>query len=287
MSDEATSKPARAFLNASMNPRTRTPEPPYCWQSKEALRKIREHLDGDSLLPYALSVYCALTENASNKGEEEFTTLQSHLAQLGGVSMRTVQRVLPILRQLGVIAYVTPRLRGPVTFRLLSVRTSCPQVTPNRRNVPPTTKTTFQADNRNNNEITNEGTNEITHSLRAERFESECDSSLAAKAGGGEAPPARAHAREKAASAQDVRNATFAEFWAAYPRKVGKHNAERAWAKLRPPLGEVLTALEVWRNSGDWRREGGRYIPHPATWLNRGGWEDEVPDVGRNGETFL
>ena len=78
-----------------MNPRTRTPEPPYCWQSKEALRKIREHFDGDSLLPYALSVYCALTENASNKGEEEFTTLQSHLAQLAGVSVRTVRRVLP------------------------------------------------------------------------------------------------------------------------------------------------------------------------------------------------
>ena len=97
-----------------MNPRTRTPEPPYCWQSKEALRKIREHFDGDCLLPYALSVYCALTENASNKGEEEFTTLQSHLAQLAGVSVRTVRRVLPDLRQVGVIDYSTPRLRGPV-----------------------------------------------------------------------------------------------------------------------------------------------------------------------------
>jgi hypothetical protein len=49
----------------------------------------------------------------------------------------------------------------------------------------------------------------------------------------------------------------------------------------------VLAVLEMWRNSGDWRKEGGRYIPHPATWLNRGGWEDEVLEVGRNGETFL
>ena len=259
-----------------MNPRTRTPEPPYCWQSKEALRKIREHFDGDSLLPYALSVYCALTENASNKGEEEFTTLQSHLAQLAGVSVRTVRRVLPDLRQVGVIDYSTPRLRGPVIFRLLSVRAPHPHVASNRRNVRtnrpnvrPSKISAFQAANRNNNEVTNE----ITYSLRAERFEGG-DSSLAAKI----------------ASAPDTRDAAFADFWAAYPRKVGKRDAKRAWAKLRPPLSEVLAALEVWRNSDDWRREGGRYIPHPTTWLNRGGWEDEAPagaDINGGSESLI
>ena len=61
----------------------------------------------------------ALTENASNKGAEEFTTLQSHLARLaGGISTRTLRRVLPILREIGVIDYTMPRLRGPVTFFL-------------------------------------------------------------------------------------------------------------------------------------------------------------------------
>ena len=34
--------------------RIRKLEPPYCWQCKDALRVIREHLDGDSLLPFAL-----------------------------------------------------------------------------------------------------------------------------------------------------------------------------------------------------------------------------------------
>jgi hypothetical protein len=64
----------------------------------------------------------------------------------------------------------------------------------------------------------------ITHSFR-ERSESECDSSLAAKAVGGEAPPARVRAREKAASRAG--DTVFAEFWAACPRKVGKRDAER------------------------------------------------------------
>ena len=107
--------------------RSRTPEPPYCWQNKEALRRIREHLDGDSLLPFALGVYFALTENASDKGEEQFTTLQSHLARLAGsISTRTIRRVLPILREIGVINYTTPKLRGPTTFTLLTVGTDSP-----------------------------------------------------------------------------------------------------------------------------------------------------------------
>jgi hypothetical protein len=27
--------------------------------------------------------------------------------------------------------------------------------------------------------------------------------------------------------------------------------------------------------SEDWTKEGGQYIPYPATWLNAKGWEDE------------
>jgi hypothetical protein len=135
--------------------RSRSPEPPFCWQNKEALRKIREHLDGDSLLPYALSVYCALAENASDKGTEEFTTLQSHLAWLAGnLSTRTVQRVLPLLREVEVIDYETPRLRGPIVFRLLAVRPERPNVATNSPNVTTNKKTGILADNRNNKERT-------------------------------------------------------------------------------------------------------------------------------------
>jgi hypothetical protein len=122
--------------------RSRSPEPPFCWESKDALRKIREHLDGDSLLPYALSVYCALTENASDKEAEAFTTLQGHLARLAGnISTRTVQRILPFLREISVIDYQTPKLRGPITFRLLAVRTHSPNVATNSPNVTTNQKT--------------------------------------------------------------------------------------------------------------------------------------------------
>jgi hypothetical protein len=133
-----------------------------------ALRKIREHLDGDSLLPYALGVYCALTENASDIESEEVTTLQGHIARLvGNISTKTVQRVLPLLRKIGVIDYQTPRLRGPITFRLLSVTSDCRNVATISPNVATNQKTASSP------------TIEITkkeHKKRSnrERFDAEC-----------------------------------------------------------------------------------------------------------------
>jgi len=75
----------------------------------------------------------------------------------------------------------------------------------------------------------------------------------------------------------------FDEFWAAYPRKVAKIEARRAWAKSkeRPALEVILVALEAQKASDAWTKDGGQYIPHPATWLNQGRWDDatEVPMV--------
>jgi hypothetical protein len=72
----------------------------------------------------------------------------------------------------------------------------------------------------------------------------------------------------------------FAEFWAAYPRKVGKGAAEKLWGRLKPDLPTVLKAIERARATEQWRKDEGQYIPHPATWLGQRRWEDE-PDAGR------
>lgn len=66
----------------------------------------------------------------------------------------------------------------------------------------------------------------------------------------------------------------FAEFWLAYPKKVGKGAAEASWKKTRPPKAAVMDAIANQRNSEQWRRDGGQYIPNPATWLNQRRWED-------------
>jgi hypothetical protein len=41
-------------------------------------------------------------------------------------------------------------------------------------------------------------------------------------------------------------------------------------------LERMLAALAVHVASEQWRRDDGRYIPHPATWLNQRRWEDEA-----------
>jgi hypothetical protein len=70
----------------------------------------------------------------------------------------------------------------------------------------------------------------------------------------------------------------FDSFWAAYPKKRSKGQAERAWMKICPDealFKEIMSGLEKAKISHDWVKDGGQFIPYPATWLNAKGWEDE------------
>lgn len=67
--------------------------------------------------------------------------------------------------------------------------------------------------------------------------------------------------------------AEFDEFWKVYPKKVGKIAAEKAYAKARKSVDHaaIMSALGSYKFSDDLQ-----YVPHPATWLNRGSFLDEV-----------
>jgi hypothetical protein len=69
----------------------------------------------------------------------------------------------------------------------------------------------------------------------------------------------------------------FETFWKAYPRRVAKGAAVRAWLKIKPDAdvqAQMIAALGWQVQQQSWQ-EG--FIPHPATWLNRWQWEDERP----------
>ncbi len=70
----------------------------------------------------------------------------------------------------------------------------------------------------------------------------------------------------------------FEQFWKAYPRKQGKKAAYKAWqkAKDKPEISHILRQLVIQKQSDQWTKDGGQYIPLPATWLNQGRWADEV-----------
>jgi hypothetical protein len=67
----------------------------------------------------------------------------------------------------------------------------------------------------------------------------------------------------------------FAEFWCAYPKKVGKAQAEKTWQKEMPNIDLVLNALQWQKESKQWLKNAGQFIPNPATYLNQHRWLDE------------
>ena len=72
----------------------------------------------------------------------------------------------------------------------------------------------------------------------------------------------------------------FAEFWALYPKRKAKMDAIRAWRRKRPPIGKVREALAWQVNCDQWRKG---FVPNPATWINRGQWDDEPDAATANG----
>lgn len=77
--------------------------------------------------------------------------------------------------------------------------------------------------------------------------------------------------------------AHFDQFYKAYPKKKSKGQAKKTWEKLVkqnkiPELSILLKAIEWQKDSQDWQENNGKYIPHPSTWLNAEGWEDEISE---------
>jgi len=71
---------------------------------------------------------------------------------------------------------------------------------------------------------------------------------------------------------------SFETFWKSYPRKVAKASALKSWNKIKPSeslVANILKSLSEQIKSDGWQKDNGKYIPHPATWLNGNRWEDE------------
>ena len=79
----------------------------------------------------------------------------------------------------------------------------------------------------------------------------------------------------------DTTESGFSEFWSEYPRKENKQAAKKSYNKINPDsdLQEIiLCAIRKQKKSKQWTKNGGQYIPLPATWLNNKRWQDEGID---------
>lgn len=74
-------------------------------------------------------------------------------------------------------------------------------------------------------------------------------------------------------------DAEFEKFWLAYPTKVGRKPARKAFDKTTVPIDTMLSALEKQKRSASWEKDNGQYIPNPTTWLNQERWNDELRET--------
>lgn len=71
----------------------------------------------------------------------------------------------------------------------------------------------------------------------------------------------------------------FEDFWKVYPKKTGKGKAREAFEKALKKgvtTEELIEAVKKQEHSDQWMRDGGQFIPLPATWLNQERWCDEA-----------
>jgi hypothetical protein len=101
-------------------------------------------------------------------------------------------------------------------------------------------------------------------------------------------PPSRAHStplhstprnstpRNSNSNPASPKGSDFDRFYAAYPRKVGRKDAERKWAKAIKDGADpdtVITGAE--RYARQRAGQDQKFTKHPATWLHQGCWMDE------------
>jgi hypothetical protein len=88
-------------------------------------------------------------------------------------------------------------------------------------------------------------------------------------------PEQGAGSREQGTSTLPPVAASFDEFWAVYPRRIGKEDARKAYAKaLKTSAPDVILA-GARRYAREVAETEPKFIKHPGPWLRAGRWEDE------------
>jgi hypothetical protein len=82
----------------------------------------------------------------------------------------------------------------------------------------------------------------------------------------------------------DESDPLWVRFWNVYPHRVAKKEARKAWLEIgaTPALVEQMIAALAWQSlQASWVKDGGAYVPHPASWLRAERWDDEAPAAMR------
>lgn len=87
-----------------------------------------------------------------------------------------------------------------------------------------------------------------------------------------------AKAKAKAESENQLLK-NFELFWSAYPNKKSKKTAFEKFKRIdfkKTSFESIMISLEKQKQSDDWTKNGGQYVPMPQTWIFNERWTDEV-----------
>lgn len=71
----------------------------------------------------------------------------------------------------------------------------------------------------------------------------------------------------------------FEAFWKEYPRKIAKQKARESFYRINPDqqlTQKMIDAVIAQRQTEQWKKDKGQFVPHPTTWLNQHRWEDQL-----------
>ena len=72
----------------------------------------------------------------------------------------------------------------------------------------------------------------------------------------------------------------FNQFWNEYPKKVNKKGCYTSFKRiknLKTEMPLIMEALKNFKNSKQWQKDNGQYIPNPQTFINQERWKDQQP----------
>jgi hypothetical protein len=90
----------------------------------------------------------------------------------------------------------------------------------------------------------------------------------------------REEIRERSDQIKTDTRGAFESFWRIWPRRIGKPKAQTAFGQAckRTSPEEIIAGAATWAQHWGNERTDPQFIPHPTTWLNRDGWNDQPPD---------
>lgn len=83
---------------------------------------------------------------------------------------------------------------------------------------------------------------------------------------------------------EDNIDTAFATFWEAYPKKINRNGSYKAFCNIKRVVAKmpaIMGALERFKQSQEWAKENGKYIPYPLTWLRQERWLDVQDTIGQ------